>query len=207
MTRPYKLGQRQVATDQTRSSIMTAAWNLLASDEGVAGFTMETVARKAGVSRMTVYYQFESKTKLLESLCDHLAVRGGMHQMPAVFAHENPLDALKELVLIFARFWGLDRSVIVRVKALAVIDPEIDAVIKGREARRREVVRVLVRRLMERFHKPAPERFDDVVEMLCAVISFEMFQALSGADRTFEDVAPQVTHLVKLICEVPVESA
>jgi AcrR family transcriptional regulator len=62
--RPYKLGQRQVAADQTRAKILAAARNLLAAESGIAGFTMDAVAREAGVSRMTVYYQFESKTKL-----------------------------------------------------------------------------------------------------------------------------------------------
>jgi AcrR family transcriptional regulator len=195
--RAYKLGQRQVAADQTRANILAAVRNLLAADGGVAGFTMDAVAREAGVSRMTVYYQFESKTKLLEALCDHLAAQGGMDQMGTVFARADPLDALSEFVRVFARFWGSDRRVVRRLHGMAALDPEIEAVIRGREARRREGLRVLVRRVTERHGLPIREAFDETVEMLWAVISFEMFHALAGPDRTFEEVVPQVARLAR----------
>jgi AcrR family transcriptional regulator len=195
--RPYKLGQRQVAADQTRANILSAARNLLSAEGGIAGFTMEGVAREATVSRMTVYYQFESKTKLLEALCDDLAVRGGMDRMGAVFARPEPLDALEAFVGQFARFWGSDRRLVRRLHGMAALDPEIDAVIRAREGRRREGLRVIVGRISERHGRPAAGDFDEVVETLWAIISFEMFSALAGPDRTFEQVAPRIAALAR----------
>jgi AcrR family transcriptional regulator len=46
--RPYKLGQRQQATDQTRARIVAAARDLLAGEDGPSGFTVDAVARRAG---------------------------------------------------------------------------------------------------------------------------------------------------------------
>ena len=43
--RPYKLGQRQLAADQTRSRILKAARELLADENGLASFTIDAVAR------------------------------------------------------------------------------------------------------------------------------------------------------------------
>lgn len=197
MPRPYKLGQRQVAADRTRAKILAAVRNLLAAEGGVAGFTMEAVAREAGVSRMTVYYQFESKTKLLEAICDDLAARGGMEQMGTVFACPDPFDALDTLVGVFARFWGSDRRLVRRLHGMAALDPEFEDVIRAREGRRREHLRVLVRRVAERHGRPAPEALDETVEVLWSLISFEMFHALAGPDRGFEDVVPQIRRLAR----------
>ena len=74
--RPYRLGQRQAATDETRARILAAARELLAASDGLTGFSIEAVARQADVARMTVYYQFGSKPGLLEALFDDLAARG-----------------------------------------------------------------------------------------------------------------------------------
>ena len=62
--RPYRLGQRQVAADETRSRILNAARSQL---EEEASFSIDAVARRADVARMTVYYQFGSRRGLLEA--------------------------------------------------------------------------------------------------------------------------------------------
>ena len=203
MPRPYKLGRRKVAAEQTRANILAAARNLLAAEGGVGGFTMEAVAREAGVSRMTVYYRFESKTKLLEALCDDLAARGEMEQVGRVFARPDPLDAVETYIGVFARFWGSDRRVIRRLRGMAALDPEIEAVIRAREERRRAGLQVLVRRVAERHGRPAPEALEETVEILWALMSFEMFHALAGADRGFEEVVRQIARLARAALGFP----
>jgi AcrR family transcriptional regulator len=79
--RPYRLGQRQAASERTRTRIIIAARELLLSVEGFAGFSIDAVARQADVARMTVYHQFDSKIGLLEALCDSLAIYGRMEQL------------------------------------------------------------------------------------------------------------------------------
>src|SRR5580704_11662422 len=101
--RCYDMSQRQVVVDQTRAKIVEAARELIAADDGVAGFTMEAVARQAGVSRMTVYYQFKSKVGLLEALCDSLGARGGVCGLTSVFEHSDALVALDQFVELFVR--------------------------------------------------------------------------------------------------------
>ena len=75
--RPYNLGKRQEIIDQGRQQVLAAARSLLAEPGGLA-FTVDAVARRADVARATVYYQFGSKSGLLEAVCDHLADLGGM---------------------------------------------------------------------------------------------------------------------------------
>jgi AcrR family transcriptional regulator len=108
--RPYRLGQRQATTTQTRARILAAAHQLLAAAGGIAGFTVEAVARQADVSRMTVYYQFGSKAGLLEALFDQLATTGRLPQgAVAALNQPDPLDALAGYVAAFAGFWAAGR--------------------------------------------------------------------------------------------------
>ena len=59
--RPYHRGQRQAASEQTRYSVLQAARKLLMESTSFSGFSIEAVARRADVARMTIYHQFGSK--------------------------------------------------------------------------------------------------------------------------------------------------
>lgn len=63
--RPYRLGKRQAAVEQTRDRIINAAKELVTAGTPP---TVAAVARKAGVSRITVYNSFGSKGHLIERL-------------------------------------------------------------------------------------------------------------------------------------------
>src|ERR1035438_1121251 len=138
--------QRQAATEHTRARILAAARKLLLS-KSFSEFTMEAVARKADVSRLTVYYQFESKAGLLESLYDYLAKRGEMERLADSFRPAvDPLITLQEFILVFAHFWASDREIIRRLHGLGAIDPEVGEGIRARNQRRRQGLRVIMGR-------------------------------------------------------------
>ena len=182
--RPYRLGQRQVATDETRARVLAAARDQLAKE---TSFSIDAVARRADVARMTVYYQFGSKRGLLEALFDLLAARGGLHQLPDAFRQSDTNVALDRLIEIFARFWSSDRVVMRRLRAMAALDPELDQVLRERAEGLRNGLRVIVSRLPK---GRAP--VTDTVDLLFALTSFENFDLLAGPDRTPEAVAPLV---------------
>src|ERR1700730_10355966 len=147
--RAYKLGQRQLAADQTRSRIVAAARELLADESGPADFTVEAVARQAGVARMTVYYQFHSKCGLLEALFDDLANRGLMPHLQPIFHEPDAKRALGGLIAAFGAFWASDRVVLRRARALAALDAEVAASVRARD----ELRRGHLRRILDRFHE------------------------------------------------------
>lgn len=191
--RPYRLGQRRIAAEQTRARVIAAARELLVASDGFAGFTVDAVARQAGVARMTVYYQFGSKAGLLEALFDDLAARGGMEQLAAAFQHPEPLEALDEFIAIFCRFWASDRLVIRRLQGLAAIDPDFEPV--SREERRRHGLRVLLRPLADRLGRPSPEAFEETVDILHLLTSFASYDSLAGSARDPENVAALIQRL------------
>ncbi len=197
--RPYRLGQRQVAVDQTRARILAAASALLADPAGVAAFTIDAMARQAGVSRMTVYYQYGSKRGLLEALFDFLAAQGGMDQLASAFRRPDPLEALAEFIATFCRFWASNRLILRRLQALAVLDPEIEQASRARQERSREGLRVLIGRLAER--QPL-ERPDELIDVLHTLTSFQTFDALADQGRGLEQVIALLDRLARAILDL-----
>ncbi len=195
--RPYQLGQRQAASEQTRNRIISAARELLMVREGFSGFSIDAVARQADVARMTVYHQFGSKVGLLEALCDSLAASGGMEQLASAFRRPQPLDALDEYITVFGRFWESDRPVTRRLRGLAALDADFEQVIRARDERRRTGLRVIVGRLVEQHGQPAPAALDELVEVLYTLTSFETFDTLAGPARNIEQVTPLIRRLAR----------
>jgi len=189
--RPYRLGQRQAATDLTRARIINAARELLMSGNGYSHFSIDAIARQADVARMTVYHQFGSKIGLLEGLCDSLAASGGMEQLATAFRQAEPLDSLREYLLIFSHFWDVDRLVMRRLRALAALDPDFEHVIRTRDEWRRRGVRTIAERLI----LSPGEALDKTVDILLTLSSFETFDTLAGPTRSMEEVAPLVYRL------------
>jgi AcrR family transcriptional regulator len=183
--RPYRLGRRQLSTSETRGRILGAARELLAGP-AAAGFTVDAVAERAGVARMTVYYQFASKRGLLDALFDSLAARGLVDRLRDTVTRAEPFDALAEFIGAFVGFWASDPLVIRRLRALAALDPSVEAAMRAREEARADGLRSTVARLQP----GRPEtRMNDVLAVLQVLTSFETFDALAGTSRTPEEVA------------------
>jgi AcrR family transcriptional regulator len=197
--RPYRLGARQASIDETRRSILDAARSLLGDASHYTAFTVDAVAKAADVARATVYYQFESKTGLLEAICDALAEAGGMSGLAAAFTDPDPVAALRTFVDTFGRFWDADRSAMRRLRALAALDPEVGAVISARDVRRRMGLRVLVGRLVE--DRAATPRLDpeDLIRVLYVLTSFETFDALAAPDAALTSVVADVVNLAEAV--------
>jgi AcrR family transcriptional regulator len=186
--RPYRLGQRQVAVDANRVKMLAAARDLLKKG---TSFSIDAVARRAGLTRMTVYHQFGSRRRLLEALFDELAARGGMHALPLAFQQADPMSALDRAIDIFARFWVSDRLVQRRLRAMAALDPELGLTLMQRNEWRRQSLRVILGRL-DGAQKVTSRPSADTVDLLFALTSFESFDLLAGPRRSPTAVAPIV---------------
>jgi AcrR family transcriptional regulator len=195
--RRYSIEKRRADAEQTRARVIDATRELVSAPDGMARFSMEAVARHAGVARMTVYYQFGSKVGLLEAVYDDLAQRGLVASLRAVFEAPEALEALDELVGAFGRFWASDRLIIRRLRALAVLDPDF-APARARDERRRDLFARIVGRIADEYGRPDPESAAQVVDVLTALAGFETFDALAGEARSPDEVVPEVRRLVRL---------
>lgn len=172
--RPYRAGERRLAaTEATRSKIVTAARALL-GEPGTMSFSIDAVAERAAVARMTVYYQFKSKGKLLEAVFDDVAARGNMSEMRRVFQEKDPQKSLDMLVEIFCNLWKTQSALLRRVNALAALDPEVDKALVERGRWRHEALASILSRVHD--HKSHV----GLVDVLQALTSLDTYEALSA---------------------------
>ena len=71
--RSYVSPARSAAAAETRERVIEAASRTLREGESIARFSLDTVAKVAGVTRLTVYNQFGSRRGLLEAVFDEIA--------------------------------------------------------------------------------------------------------------------------------------
>lgn len=188
---------RQAASEETRARIVAAARELLSAAGGIEAFTIDRVAAHAGVARMTVYYQFGSKTGLIEAVFDSLEmIRTGVPRLIAALALDEDDAALAEFIRVAAEAWQADRLVIRRLRGLAALDPAFAKAWHAREGRRREGLRRLAARVAER-RPSAHLDVDAATAALSAIVSPESFEAMAGDERDFDAVRPIVHQLAR----------
>jgi len=181
--RPYQSPNRDAAASRTRDRIVTAAAAILGTAEGIEDFSLQAVAKKAGVTRLTVYNQFGSRKALLEAVFDERAARGGLHRLGEAMATSDPQAALLQVIAIFCDFWTFDPGALGLLHAAGASDPELALSVDERSERRRRLFTVLVRRMADNGPlRPTAER--DLVDTLFALTSFWFFSQLTTAGRT-----------------------
>ncbi len=196
-TRPYVSSVRTAAATEKRARVIEAAARSLRQDASIASFSLDGVAKAAGVTRLTVYHQFGSRRGLLEAVFDDIAQRGGLTEIADAMAMPDPRAALDRLVEIFCAFWSRDPAVGRLHEAMAT-DPEFAQALLERNERRRKTFNALVRRAAGKTASPRARQ--DAVDMIFALTSFAMF-AMLGQDRSVEEVCA----LVKSACRSAVE--
>lgn len=184
--RRYESAARRVAAEATRERILDAAHALVSGKGDLRAVSMERIAERAGVARMTVYYQFGAKADLLAALMDRMAGRAGMARLRLAFTDADPERALRRFFETFVHFWATERAAIRRLRAMAVIDPREGAGARSRDAWRREAVTNLLRKFGD-----APDLSADagVVDLVTMLSSFEAFEQLATGRRSSESVA------------------
>jgi AcrR family transcriptional regulator len=173
--------------DERRARIVAAAREELLSERR---FTLDAVAERAGVSRVTLYALCGDRDALLEAVYDDLAASGGLLRIRDAFAFSDNASALETLVTIFCHFYSVHRSLIRRLHALGAVGAGELAGHAARNARRRNILAALLHR----------SGVDDerLLDTLQALTSFAFIDELAGPDRVPDDVADEVAKLVGL---------
>jgi AcrR family transcriptional regulator len=194
--RPYRLGKRGEGASRKRLQVVQAARQLLL-EGGPPAFTLEAVARQAGVTRQTVHNQFGSRAGLLEALLDSAALDAGLSRLPEVFGEPDPVAAVERLVEVFVEFWAANAEFIDRMNALAALDPEFAAVLGERPDRRRRILEALVGRLLEQHRDLACPSALEAVDTLFMLTSRASFEALARPERGPAEITQILIRLVR----------
>lgn len=192
--RPYRMDQRRQASETTRAAIIEAAREELLGDD--TGFSIDAVARRADVARMTLYNQFGSKLGLLEAIFDDVAAKGGMARVPAIMMRAGPLDSLAGVIELFCEFWASDRALFRRLFRHGLLDPALSESHRERNERRRRLAQAVVERVIDQVGE-LPISRDEAVDLLFTLTSFETYDSLAAEGRPVDEVARLVLHTLR----------
>ena len=176
--------RRAAATEATRQAVIAAARELLATVPW-REFTLEAVATRAGVTRVTVYNQVRNKTGLLDAVLTELTGRAGMDQLLTASRELDRAEALGFVVGQTCRFWHGERAVLRPLFGLAAVDTGIAAHLAAREDRRRE-----------QFRRLLPAQSEPEIAAVVAVTSFPAYDALGAVGDDPERAAGLVLRMV-----------
>src|SRR3977135_1867223 len=152
-TRPYMSSVRTAAAAEKRARVIEAAARSLREDASIATFSLDAVAKAAGVTRLTVYHQFGSRRGLLEAVFDDIAQRGGLTAIPDAMAMPDPRAALDRLVGNLFPLLGRAPAGGRLHEAMAT-DPEFAQALLERNERRRKTIDVVVGRIADKSASP-----------------------------------------------------
>ncbi|WP_161501029.1 TetR/AcrR family transcriptional regulator [Embleya scabrispora] len=179
--REYRSDKRQAAAEDTRQRILTAARSLL-SAATPAQITLDGIAKAADVSRQTVYNAFGTKAGLLEALFDGLATRAGV-DLSEAFAAPDADAALRRFTETFCRFWAADPVVIRRLRGMAVLDAELDRLLRERDDMRRTALGSLLA-------ARGVEAGAETVDVVWQLTGFEVYDGLARRDPGRDPAGP-----------------
>jgi AcrR family transcriptional regulator len=200
-TRKYRSPRRVAAAQETRARLLSAASELLAAPAGARAFSLEAVAKAAGVTRLTVYNQFGSRRALLEAVFDLRAELGGFHRIAEVMSDPDALAGLRRMIAFFCEFWDSNRESMAHLHATSVGDPDFEESMRARNERRRVILNVLITRLSGT--RRLSRARSDVVDMLFVLTSFHVFSELATRNRT----AAAACRLIELLAMDALKSA
>jgi AcrR family transcriptional regulator len=194
--RRYHSPVREVAADKTRSRLVAAATRLLRSPAGANRCTLDAVAKAAGVTRLTVYNTFGSRSGLFEAVFDERAKRGGLERIADAMRLPDPLASIDAVVAVFVDFWTADGAVLGNLYALGSTDPELRSSLEARNERRRHLFGVLTGRLSAG-GSIAPDLSRELADVLFALTGYGFYADLAGCGRNAESIQPLILAMAR----------
>jgi len=194
--RSYESVKRAATAEETRERLIAAVQEILSEERGRTPFSMETVATRAGVTRLTIYHQFRNRRGLIEAVVDKIAVEGGINELPTVFAEQDPMAAFHRFVSIFCSVWETRGNVLPRLSR-ELAEEGIADILEIRSDHRRQALGVLVGRLHS--NGSDPERTNDLIDTLHVMTGFEFFRNLRSRNRSAAQTEALVHRLIDAV--------
>jgi len=124
----YASGRGSASSARTIERVLDAAAGLVAEDAFHTA-TMDDLARRAGVSRATVFSRFRSKLGVLEALSLRCAGGPEMRALRQAQGVDDPVAAVDALLIAGCDLWEKEGYIMVQLKAIVVLEPDASAII------------------------------------------------------------------------------
>lgn len=179
MARRYELKERAASVERNRRAILDAAWDLIA-EAGFHPVSLEVVAARAGVTRVTIYRQFGSKTGLFEAVLWDRLSRARLDRLDRARQRPDPVDALEAFLYENCRLFTEVGDALQHSLGVARSDTTVrDLLDISYFGRRVDSIRDLVRRLHDGGRLAPGWTQDRAVDALVVLTSIEAFDSLT----------------------------
>jgi AcrR family transcriptional regulator len=156
----------------TRNRILDAAFRLI-RERGPHGFSMDVLAKEAGVARATVYEHFQSKLALLDELALSTMRSLTIDNKRATIG--NPLTALRDMLGAVCRHWS-DHDTTIRELRTLVAATGAEPPTDGLEE---EYLRSVVEAIAASGQLRPRWSLEDAVDALAVLTSYPTYERLS----------------------------
>ena len=192
--RKYEQRLRAEQAEETRRRILDAVYERLrhAPTEPLA---VDEVARRARVARSTIYVVFGSRAGLFQAFAEDLSERTGLSALTEAVAHPDPREHLRGGLAAASRMYATDRDIYRVLFSMDHLDPDAaSGAIRRMEEHRRGGMEHLARRLDEAGLLRPDVSFEEAVDVLWVLCSFDSFDLLYtgrglSVDETVERLA------------------
>jgi len=174
----------------TRTRIIDAAAKLM-RERGPNGFSMDLLAKEAGVARATVYEHFRSKRAVLDELASSTSDSLTLDHLDASNIGD-PLTALRDMLGAVCRHWD-EREEAVRELRTLVAVTGADAPTEGVDA---EYLGCLVAALAAAGHLRPRWSSADAVDALALLTSYPTYERLRTPGRNPVQIEALLAKLV-----------
>ncbi len=177
--RPYRLGQRAETTERNRHRILEAAYELIA-EAGFHPVSVDAVADRAGVTRVTVYRHFGSKRGLFEAVSSHRMDQAKLARLDQARAHPDVVEALRGFLRESCRLMSEIGGTLRTSLEVARHEPEVAHILDlGYYGRRQQSLEELATRLRDANALAPGWTVRRVVDALMTVTSVETVETLT----------------------------
>jgi AcrR family transcriptional regulator len=176
-SRTYTSPLREASAAKKRDEVVHAAIIFLREEATITSFSIDAIAKKANVTRLTIYNQFGSRRGLLEAAFDELSNRSQLSRLLEVVRQSDTQNSLDQIVEIFCNFWSSDPAV-GRLHDAMKIDSEFEIALNNRNERRRDLITHLVTQLLEDKSLRIEDR--ETVDFIFTMTSYAVFSMLSA---------------------------
>ena len=184
----------------TRARIVEAAGRLT-RERGPNGFSMDLLAKEAGVARATVYEHFRSKRAVLDELASSISRTIVLDEQRSGMA--DPLLALRDMLGDVCRHWAEHEE---RMRGLRTLNA-LTGGDQGSDGVDEKQLRRLVEALSAAGQLRAHWSIDEAVDALAALTSYSTYERLRRAPRSPDQVEAVLAKLAVAIVTPGANSA
>lgn len=198
--RKYELKERAESQGRTRERIAAAAAGLH-EEVGPAATTVAEIARRAGVSRLTVYKHFPDNAALYPACSVHYLAEHPLPDFGAALAAEDPIDRVRSLLLTLYRGLYREQEKMMRnLQRDRRVDPALDEFMSGRMD---TALEGLADAVTSGFDLEA-DRAARVRSLSLVALDFWTWERLKVQGLTDEEAAELMTEAVAAVAAAPV---